>query len=449
MTVRGPRSARSPLWRLFTVAVIATTSCAGTTTTDGVPRSDPSPELPQQALLTSSMRQEPVPGWMVTVDELGLPADTVVRPVGSVDERGIFIGTADEGWWLVGLDLASGRRLFDPVSFGPIADATDFNCYVNGPPNVLCVRHGSDPSAPSAAWVVDTSTGDLIYDRPTDLRVARMDDQPSLHQIGGVAVATVTDEGVYGVGSSGELTWFVPGNGILATQFTDRVRDVTPSTLLIQGSGTVGDVVFSAADGSVLKPELPPGAELGEAVVYPGGFGLEYTLAGERSTEKVAFFDEAGQKLDASASDGALENGSLDLPMTRTKSGFVVSTIDGRRILELAPSLPSPEARLIGSRYFVATDGEHRVWQQFDVGTGESGKTCEGDSLGYQYIASDGEVAVALTGDSPAQGIDLATCDVLWSLPGPRPDEAKEVWRVGTSLLQRTNDRLFSLVSPP
>jgi hypothetical protein len=108
----------------------------------------------------------------------------------------------------------------------------------------------------------------------------------------------------------------------------------------------------------------------------------------------------------------------------------------------------NPNARLIGSRFYVATDAEHRVWQQFDLVTCRAGQTCEGNYLGYQYIASDGEVTVALNDRTPAQGIDLATCHTLWSLPGSAPNEAKEVWKVHNTLVQRTNDKLFSLVSP-
>ena len=139
---------------------------------------------------------------------------------------------------------------------------------------------------------------------------------------------------------------------------------------------------------------------------------------------------------------------SLDLPTVRSASSDRIFTIDGRRLLELPPSDPSPDARLIGSRFYISTDPDHRVWQQFDLATGKAGKTCEGDSLGYRYIASDGGVAVARSDRTPAQGIDLATCDILWSIPGSAPNEAKEVWKVNTTLVQRTDDRLFSLVAP-
>jgi hypothetical protein len=97
----------------------------------------------------------------------------------------------------------------------------------------------------------------------------------------------------------------------------------------------------------------------------------------------------------------------------------------------------------------VSTDAEHRVWQQYDLRTGEAGKTCEGESLWTYYIASDGDVVVALDeGDGLIHGVDLTTCDVLWSVPGSAPNEAKEVWKVHTTLIQRTDDKIFSLVAP-
>jgi len=57
-------------------------------------------------------------------------------------------------------------------------------------------------------------------------------------------------------------------------------------------------------------------------------------------------------------------------------------------------------------------------------------------------------VAVALGNDTPAQGVDLTTCETLWSTPTPAPNEAKEVWKVNSPLVQRTDDRLFSLAAP-
>ncbi len=96
----------------------------------------------------------------------------------------------------------------------------------------------------------------------------------------------------------------------------------------------------------------------------------------------------------------------------------------------------------------VSTDPDNRRWQQFDTRTGKAGKTCEYDSLGAYYIGSDGEVVVGHGDGAPARGVDLATCETLWSIPEPRSGEAKEVWKVGTALIQRTDDTIFSLVAP-
>ncbi|WP_422750048.1 hypothetical protein ACN27E_21875 [Mycobacterium sp. WMMD1722] len=406
------------------------------------------PKLPQQILLSSSMREQPVPGWTVTVADLELPPTTVVRPVGNIGDRGIFLGITDEGWFLLALDVTSGQRLFVPVRLGIAGNATDFNCFVNRPPSVICVRQGPDPAAPSTAWVVDTSTGALTYDGPTELAVAGTGSRPRLEQVGDYAVAVATGEGVHGVGPRGELTWFVPGDGILPTQFTEPDRDTPESTLAIQGSGGVADIVFSVVDGRVVEPELTSDVQLGKAVVYPGGFGYEFHPADDLFKEQVAFFDERGAELAEPGVLGPLDSGSLELPMVAGKRSREVFTLDGRRLLELPPSRTATSARLIGSRFYLSSDPLTKVWQQFDLDTGNAGKNCQGDSLGPYYIASDGDVAVALGDRSPAQGMDLATCEVLWSIPGSAPNEAKEVWKVNTTLVQRTNDRLFSLVAP-
>ncbi|MBO0680140.1 hypothetical protein JRC04_21955 [Mycolicibacterium sp. S2-37] len=368
--------------------------------------------------------------------------------MGNVGDRGVFLGITDEGWSLVGIDVTNGQRSFGPVRLGPSGEAADFNCYVNGPPMVLCVRQGPDLNAPSTAWVVDTSAGALTYDGPTELRVAGSPGQPRLQQVGDYAIAAVMGEGVHGVGKRGELTWFVPGDGILPTQFSRPNSTIPPSTLAIQGSGEVADVVFSVVDGRVVNPAAPQGVQLGRAVVYPGGFGYEFAPAEDPFEEHVAFFDDTGARLAELSVRGELDSGSVDIPMVSAKRTRELFTLDGRQLLELPPSVPATSARLIGSRFYLAADPENRIWQQFELNTGAPGKTCEGESLGAYYIASDGEVAVALGEGTPAQGVDLATCEILWSIPGSAAHEAKEVWKVNTTLVQRTNDRLFSLVAP-
>jgi hypothetical protein len=154
------------------------------------------PDLPHQNLLASSMREQPVPGWTTTVAELGLPLGTVVRPVDHIGDLGIYLGITDEGWWLFGLNVTSGKRSFGPVRLGAAGNATNFSCFVNGPPLVLCVRQAADPGAPSAAWVIDTDSGRMVFDGPTDLQVAQDEGRPRLEQIGDYTIATMTGKGV-------------------------------------------------------------------------------------------------------------------------------------------------------------------------------------------------------------------------------------------------------------
>jgi hypothetical protein len=333
---------------------------------------------------------------------------------------------------------------------GPSDHALGFNCFVNGPAMVLCLREDRDPTAPARAWVVDTRRGSMMFDGPSDLRLSTTQNQPLVEQRGNYAVATVNGEGVHGIGTHGELTWFVPGNGIIAQQ-KDWEHDSNPQPLVVQGgaNSSTTDVVVSVADGKVVKPEVPQGARFGKAMVYPNGFGYEYSAVGDVFSDQVAYFDASGKTLSRPDFKGTILEGSREIPMVQTPSADVVLTLEGRKLLELPKSTTMPYTRPIGETLFIET-GEEREssWRQYDLRTGASGKTCEIEGLGYYYIASDGAVAV-LSGDGDtARGFDLSTCDELWSLPGETQSEGKDVWRVNTTLIQRVNDELFSLVAP-
>ncbi len=53
-----------------------------------------------------------------------------------------------------------------------------------------------------------------------------------------------------------------------------------------------------------------------------------------------------------------------------------------------------------------------------------------------------------LGGDgTAARAFDLTTCELILLLPGETQSEGKDVWRVNTTLVQRINDGLFSLVA--
>lgn len=410
------------------------------------PQSVPSLGLPAQEMLTSSMKRQPVPGWKTTAEELGLPPGGVVKAMRNIGDRGYFLGITGTGWWLVGIDVATGRRSFAPVELGLTESASSVDCFVNGPTTVLCILQSIDPELPAHARVVDTGNGALLFDGPTNLRLSGTQG-PVVEQAGDYAVATVKDEGVHGIGPHAEMTWFVPGSGFLSQQ-KDWKDDAPPQPIAVQGGAAYSttDVVFSVVDGKVVKPAAPQGTQFGRALVYPGGFGYEYSAAS--ASERVAFFDASGRELSRPNLDGVLLSGSRDLPIVRTASADVVITLDGRKLLELPPILPMRSSRLIGDRLFIASIDDDRNWQQYDLRTGQAGKTCTGDGLGPYYIASDGEVAVVLGERTPAQAIDLTTCETSWLFPGSSVSESIDVWRVNTTLIQRTNDELFSLVAP-
>jgi hypothetical protein len=416
----------------------------------GQSQSVPPLGIPAQELLTSSMRKQPVPGWKTSSEALGFPPGTIPKVIGNVGNNGYFLGITGTGWWLVGVDVSTGRRSLPPVELGRSDHALGFNCFVNGPTMVLCLRQDRDPAKPARVWVVDTERGTLMFDGASDLRLSTTQNQPLVEQRGNYAVATVNGEGVHGIGTRGELTWFVAGGGIIA-QEKNWEHDANPQPLVVQGgaNSSTTDIVFSVADGTVVKPEVPPGARFGKAMVYPNGFGYEYSATGDFFSDQVAFFDESGKTLSRPDFKATILDGSREIPMVQTPTADVVLTLEGRKLVELPKSTAMPYTRPIGERLFIETGGERESsWRQYDLRTAASGKTCDIEGLGYYYIASDGAVAV-LTGDGDAaRGFDLSTCDEQWSIPGETQSEGKDVWRVNTTLVQRVNDELFSLVAP-
>lgn len=296
---------RSRKWGIVaaSAAIVVVAVVAAITTREPArtaqPQVPPSLGLPQQELLTSSMRKEPVPGWRTSSPKLGLPPGTVPKLIRNLGDRAYFLGITGTGWWLAGIDVASGRSAFPPpVELGLAVNASGIDCFVNGPTMVLCILQDRDPpQTPAHAWLVNADNGALLYDGPTELRLSATRNDPVVQQAGVYAVATVNGEGVHGIGAQGELTWFVPGNGIIAQQ-KDWEHDTPPQPIAVQGgaASSVTDVVFSVADGTVLKPVVPNGNQLGGmAYVYPGGFGYEYSSASDYTWDRVALFDSSGR----------------------------------------------------------------------------------------------------------------------------------------------------------
>jgi hypothetical protein len=150
----------------------------------GQSQSAPPLGISAQTLLTSSMRKEPVPGWKTSSEDLGLPPGTVPKVLGNVGDHGYFLGITGRGWWLVAIDVATGRRTASPVELGLSDNALAFDCFINGPTTVICVRQDRDPNKAARAWVVDMGRGAMMYDGPTDLRISTTDNHPNLYQSG-------------------------------------------------------------------------------------------------------------------------------------------------------------------------------------------------------------------------------------------------------------------------
>lgn len=91
------------------------------------------------------------------------------------------------------------------------------------------------------------------------------------------------------------------------------------------------------------------------------------------------------------------------------------------------------------------------VTEQYDLTTGQRGKDCKVYLGGY--LATDGKAALFESGNPNVglvtKAIDLATCDVLWSIESPI-GSFRDVWRINTTLVQLSDDgtELMSLVAP-
>ncbi len=421
-----------------------------------------------QTLLAPSMRVQPVPGWRTTVTDLGLPipaagaADptriaTNVDPywsspfVGNLGDRGYFLastpGTPNPQWWLVGLDVRDGRRLFAPV---PLNSTITYppECFLNGPTAVLCLRNDADAAT---AWVIDAEAGTVSFTGPTDLRA--YPGKLGVEQVGIYAVAGSMHKGVYGVGLRAETTWFVPGDGTVHPKYLANT-DFPPPTLATQPDTnpiSFKETVFSLSDGKVIAPELEENTQEQRTSVYPGGFAADIAIS--RTHSEIRFFDDTGKRISRRGIDGDLADTDIALPIVISKDHWTVFTPDGGKLLE-EPGQPSREALIIGNRLLMRdySDSIAVRWQQFDLHTGEKGKTCD-HNMGIGYLGTDGTTVVFADGNANVglvtRARDLTTCDTLWTLTSP-VGSFRHVWRVNTTLVQLSDDgtELMSLVAP-
>lgn len=413
---------------------------------------------PPQTFLASRMDVRPVTGWTLRIGEVGLPPGSTFASsaepiwsqpfVGDQGSRGFLIArtpdAAGSQWWLVGVDAHTGGRLFGPVRL----DAATYSpeCFLNGPEAVVCLRDGDQGGT---AWVVDTRSGLVTFTGPTDLRTS----SGALHvvQAGWYAVAQTTGQGVFGIGPRAETTWFVPGKGQVATR-TSRATNVAPQTLATQAAGGDETTVFSLADGRVVTPELDEGLSSASAVVYPGGFAVE--VVDSQSTSMpvgVEFFDIVGNRMGRVDGSGFLSTSSMDVPIVESAPNPSVYSPAGHKLADISRFETGDPALLIGTTLFVGGQSFEHDPQQYDLTSGSEGKACKVTLS--NYLATDGKVAI-FQSRNPGVGlvtkaVDLATCDVLWSIESPI-DSLRDVWRIDTSLVQLSDDgtELTSLVAP-
>ncbi|MHA3018749.1 hypothetical protein ACXPWS_00585 [Mycobacterium sp. BMJ-28] len=366
--------------------------------------------------------------------------------VGNLGDNAYFMAgdpaSVSPKWWLVGIDVRDGRRLFPAVQL--TESERPPQCYLNGLDALLCVANDTDNVT---AWTIDAHNGAVIYTGPTDLRT--FTGKLGTHQVGIYAVAATESSGVYGVGPHAETTWFVPGNGDI-DQAYPGTRDFQSQTLATQGSGQSADsrVVFSVKDGAVLKPRIDDGGTLTGTAIYPGGFAAE--IANRNDSSTVQFFDEAGARVGEEVPGGTLGEGTLNLPIVKLKQDeWAAYSVQGRKLIQQSTSAPS-QTRLIGTTLFAMGDSG---WHQYDLESGSEGKRCNYGLGEGGYIANAGNVVVLSSGNATVgletTGADLASCDTLWTLSSAA-GSFRHVWRINTTLVQISDDgtELMSLVAP-
>jgi hypothetical protein len=435
-------------------------------------------QRPPQTLLSAAVRVQPVPGWRTSLADLGVPASPPAgdpsriatdndpfesRPlIGYIDDRAYFLANGPaiptKQWWLIGIDARSGRPLFAPVALDVGSAAPE--CRLNGPAMVLCLRDDGDIRNTvdgGIAWVVDVNRGAVTFTGPTDLRT--YPGPLNVVQVGIYTVAESMNKGVYGVGPNAETTWFVPGDGSVDQKHIDYGDGAAPTiaTQTTSGRGSLGKVVFSLTDGRVVSPALQENAQQRTTVVYAGGFASDVAVGQDLS--EVQLFNDSGERTTQRSIDGSLTNRvkntgpGIPIVSLRGKDRWAVFAPDGGKLLEESGDAPE-DTLLIGQRLLVRdySDSVTIRWKQFDLQTGEQGKTCE-HSMGYPYLGTDGTAAVFGDGNANiglvTKARDLATCDTLWTITSPA-GSFRDVWRINTTLVQLSDDgtELMSLVAP-
>lgn len=428
---------------------------------------------PPQTVIASPMRERPIPGWHTSVEQLGLPESSIFGTsdasaqsepfIGYTGSNGFFLASSPDSperrWWLVGLDVHTGKPLFPPVSID--AGSSLPKCFVNGPDFVLCLADAvRGDKTESTAWVIDAHAGAVMFNGPTELHTTP-GSGVQVDQVGIYAVAQVRGEGLYGIGAHAEKTWLVPQTSMISSRISASAIDTAPPTLAASQDTTPGSdgmVVFSLVDGKVMRPDLGNGNIPGSAVVYPGGFAMEIIADAKYSTPRgVAFFDDDGNRVGETTVSGSLSPFSMSLPIVEDAPLSTVFGANGAGLVQVPDPELTQNSVLIGHRLFAPEstwEGPVKVrrWRQFDLTTGTEGNTCRANMSGY--LANDGSVGIFETVRYEVTGatifaMDLATCETLWTTPVD-PDSFHRLWRIDDTLVELSDEgnELHSLAAP-
>ena len=419
---------------------------------------------PAQLFVASSLRQVPVPGWRTRLNDRGLVAadnetallqftttDLAVQSdslIGYVGDRAYFFarrpGPEHPYWWVVGLNIANGTRLFAPIRL--TTSLRRPACMFNGPETLLC--HTGVDIDPTVAWVIDAQSGVVTYTGPGDFKTTK----PRVYaaQAGRYAVFADESGGIYGIGAHAEKTWHIPGSEDFDVPELRLPADPWSVQLAVQRVGLDGRRVFSPKDGTIIEPSLGAGMEQQMTLLYPGGFAAEIVERSPRN-KRVDLFDTTGRLIRQADNNRQVQMSAQDLPVAEEAGvGWTVYSAEGAVLLRGPEQISLP--RLIGDKLFGYIGDDNEGESQFDLRTGVAGNTCQ-YSL-YNYIAGDGKVAILEFGNGYGervgiQAYDLATCERLWDAIGPTGTYLK-YWQINTTLVRLSDDgtTLESLTAP-
>ncbi|OLT84266.1 hypothetical protein [Mycobacteroides chelonae] len=428
---------------------------------------------PKDRLIGFALDRQPVPAWQVSVTDLGFTPETRVGDLfAAVSDRAYFSTLRSDPDKTVtglvyGLDTKTGKPLFPPIEMPGWAGVT---CSTNGPSVAVCVTDSCPDSIISCTgqheqlWVIDldegkvTYTGDPKVQGAGNLESRSHPGRPVLVPLGpshGASwlVASAEGKGVYGVGSQGEPTWFLPGNGdLVSVEINDpRVDDIAPLTVGIQKSSSGNDFRVFSVDGRDLTPTPPQGQRVAEVRAYVGGFAVEFD--GGPRPRGVGLYDSDGKQVAMLTGFYAMANPAMPIIAQNRPGknydtgGLQVYTAAGKPQVNVPASILD-HFRMIGTKLYAGEPPG--AWRSWDLFTGQQGPACDMQLDSGEYVGSDGTTVIWRDiSNQEFIAVDPATCQTLWKVPVKTGDDSFEVMqKAGTSLLRLTEHTIAGLRPP-